>query len=268
LSNEQLANRPLSATAKRFLSMIVERRETTAFTYNGSFPIATYDGWYLDLYPHIDTALEHAAFMADYATFDRDGEQGIHYLGAKAPRLGVFVVDTGGAPRVMVGPVAHAFQHTGPLETRLTDEDADDVAGLDPWAKSYTVPAVPEPEISIQYHRPTPPLKARFGPRRRASSSTIPDNTTVIDAPAALGEVTVELLDHHFVKMKAITVTVDKGTTNVKSPVTPRPIEALRIRVGAFSSRIELSRDGEGNASFGGGTPSRPGVNAPLDDDL
>jgi len=124
LSHEQLANRPLSAAAKRFLAMIVERRETTAWGYGGSFPVATYDGWYLDLFPHIDTALEDASFIADYATFDRNGQQGVHYLGAKGPRLGVFVIDTGGAPRVMVGPVARAYQHTGPLDHRLDDEAA------------------------------------------------------------------------------------------------------------------------------------------------
>jgi len=254
LSHEQLANRPLSAAAKRFLAMIVERRETTAWGYGGSFPVATYDGWYLDLFPHIDTALEDASFIADYATFDRNGQQGVHYLGAKGPRLGVYVIDTGGAPRVMVGPVARAYQHTGPLDHRLDDEAAKAIAGLEPWAKSYTVAAPAELAVSVRYHRPTKLRDAKsMGPMR--DRDPMPPNTARFEAPDALGEITIEYLDHHFVKMKSVKATIGKGRTDIKSPATPRPIEALRIRRGAFSGRVELALDGRGHEQFGDAGP-------------
>jgi len=250
LSHEQLANRPLSAAARRFLAMIVERRDTTASGYGGSFPIATYDGWYLDLFPQIDTALEDASFIADYATYDRNGQQGVHYLGATGPRLGVFVVDAGGAPRVMVGPVARAYQHTGPLDHRLDDAAAKAIAGLDPWATSYTVPAPAELAVSVRYHRPTK-SRASGGLAPRRAQDPMPPNTARLEAPEAIGEVTIEYLDHHFVKMRSVQVTVGKGRTDVKSPATPRPIEALRVRKGEFSGRVELALDGSGFEQFG-----------------
>ena len=41
------------------------------------------------------------------------------YVGATAPRLGIFVVDASGPPRAMVGPVAHAYEMFGPLATQV-----------------------------------------------------------------------------------------------------------------------------------------------------
>jgi hypothetical protein len=261
LSNEQLANRPLSAAAKRFLAMIVERRDTLASNYGSSFPVATYDGWYLDLFPQMDTALTDASFVADIATFDRNMIQGVHYLGAKGPRLGVFVVDTGGAPRLMVGPVAHAFQHTTDLTRRVADDAASTIAGDAPWAASYTVAAPPEPTLTVQYQRPTklPPRYGQLGRRGATVPEPVPPGMVRIEAPEALGAITVELLDHHFVAMRSLEVSVAKGRTDVKAPRTPRPIEALRIRRGAFTARVVLGLDGRGHQAFGARASTDPG---------
>ena len=42
-------------------------------------------------------------------------------------RLGVFVIDVGGSPRIVTGPIARAFEHHrtfGPGLPRLNDESA------------------------------------------------------------------------------------------------------------------------------------------------
>ncbi|HEU0031485.1 MAG TPA: DUF3160 domain-containing protein [Kofleriaceae bacterium] len=241
LSREELANRPLSDAAKRFLAMVVEQRETTASGYMGPYPIATYDGWYIDLFPELDTALKSASFIADFATYNRNGQQGIHYVGAKGPHLGLFVVETGGAPRLMVGPVANAFQHRGPLSTRLTDDDVDKVTGDAPWAKSYTRAAPADPAIGIAFLRPSPPK--RVGGRDVRQLKLAP-NTVRLELPRAVGEVTIELLDHHFVPMATHRVVGAKGRTEFAAPATPRPIESIRIRVGSWQQRVDLTLDG------------------------
>lgn len=239
ISREELANRPLSNDAKRFLAMIVERRIANAKGYMDTYPVATFDGWYLDLFPNIDTALESPAFISDFATFDRDGQQGIHYLGAKAPRLGVFVVDTGGSPRLMVGPVARAFQHTGELAERLDDSHASTLSAAEPWAASYTVAAPPLPEIRVQFRRTD---AKRKGTHR--GDDTLAMDTVRITSSAALGDATVELLDHHFVKMGEVTLKTRAGSVDVKAPTQPRPIEALRVRIGGATERYDIPLEG------------------------
>ena len=254
LSREELANRPLSPSARRFLSMIVEMREASASGYMGTFPVATYDGWYLDLFPGLTPALRDAAFLADYATFDRNGRRGIHYIGAKGPRLGVFAVDVGGKPRMMVGPVATAFQHTGPLARRLSDEDAPKVAGSAPWAASYTAPAVgTSPPLTLELVREQAPRR-RTGNRlldaerpggRRQHQDPLPPNTLRLEAERDLGEITVELLDHHFVKMAAVQIKVGKGRGQTALAPQPRPIESVRISTsGGFQQRLDFDLQG------------------------
>ena len=65
-----------------------------------------YTGWYFDLFfARQDDGMRGADFIADYFT----SADGIAYVGAAAPRLGVFVVDTNGSPRAFVGPVARSY---------------------------------------------------------------------------------------------------------------------------------------------------------------
>ncbi|MCX5744200.1 MAG: DUF3160 domain-containing protein, partial [Proteobacteria bacterium] len=251
LASEELANRPLSADAKRFLAMIVEMRVATAHTYFASYPIATFDGWYLDLFSSRTAALHDAAFVADYATFDREGVAGVHYLGAQAPRLGVFVVDTGGGPRVMVGPVAHAFTFTGPQERRLTDDDAAGLAGNEPWAASFAIASAAPPSLTIEYRRV--PAQPRNGMKEEADAAAraVPVGVVRLDAPKPQGRVVVELLDHHFVKLGEVAATVGVGRTDLKVPAFKVPIEALRVRVGNFQARVDVSLEGLALRKFG-----------------
>jgi hypothetical protein len=263
LSREELGNRPLSPAAKRFLSMIVERREAMAWGYEGSFPIATWDGWYFDLFPNLDVAFKSASLVIDYATFDRDGKTGVHYLGAHQAHMGVFVVDTGGKPRVMVGPVASAFEHTGALGKLYRDEDADSI-GEAPWHASYTVPAVAEPILSVTLAAARPQPKEQRGPlgRRQAGGwkrrqlgqkDPLPDDTIRLVTASDLGEVTIELLDHHFVKMAEVKVKASGGRVDTKLAAQPRPVEALRVRAGGWVTRIDTDVEGYASGRFGGG---------------
>jgi hypothetical protein len=67
----------------------------------------------------------------------------VSYVGADEPRLGVFVVDAGGEPRVVVGPVAHAYERHE-RGARLNDEtDVKPEDLLSPWSTSYETPALP-----------------------------------------------------------------------------------------------------------------------------
>ena len=94
---------------------------------------------------------------------------GVAYVGATAPRLGIFVVDASGPPRAMVGPVAHAYEVFGPLAARYTDETARTLARRDkPWAAAYAI-AAPAPPSSLQlrWDAEARAARAEFGSRPR-----------------------------------------------------------------------------------------------------
>ena len=202
----ELAGRALADEERRFLSMILE------LTAGGTGGAPTYSGWYFDLFPARTEALARADFIADYFT---SGEEGtVAYAGARPPSLGIFVVDTGGAPRVVVGPVAHAYEHHGPFDKRLDDEAASHLTSVvDPWVRSYTVPAQPVPAVTVDYD----------------------GDAATVTATEALGAVTIELLDHHRRLIEALTNRVAAGQTRFAfKPVTEeRPVEVLHLHVGA-----------------------------------
>jgi hypothetical protein len=209
----ELSGRPLSEEERRWLSMILEMKPGSS----GGGP--TYTGWWFDLFPTRIDALARADFIADYYT---SGEVGtVAYAGARPPALGVFVVDTGGPPRVVVGPVARGYEHQGRLEKRLDDEAAAKLEAVsDPWSASYTVPAPPTPEISLS-----------FGD----------SNEAMVTAPRPVGAVTVSLLDHHRRPIASITKTVGAGTTAFafKPATEARPVEAIHLHAGAFDAWSE-----------------------------
>src|SRR5262249_31356163 len=135
ISEAERSGKPLSADARAFLSMVVEiHGEDIGTGFN-----TTYNGWYFDLFldrPAPTTlpppgraehpSMKAASFIADYYT--STNTHTVAYAGASAPRLGIFVIDTGGSPRVVVGPVAHAYEHHGPLDARATDEGATNLS--------------------------------------------------------------------------------------------------------------------------------------------
>ena len=224
----ELSGRPLSDDERRWLSMILEMTPGST----GAAP--TYTGWYFDLFPTRSEALARADFIADYATSGAEGV--ISYAGAKAPRLGVFVVDTGGPPRVVVGPVAHGYEHHGPLATRLDGEAASHLPNVvEPWSSSYTVPAPPVPALAVQYEG---------------------DAATLV-APRARGAGPLARLAPHRRVVEAITRSAVAGET--KFPFKPateeRPIEVVHVHAGGFDAWIDPA-PGTGAWSLDTGPPS------------
>jgi hypothetical protein len=196
--------------------MIAEYRPAGASSDSGGPP--TYTGWWFDLFvQRITDGLSLGDFVADYFTSTNAGA--VAYVGATSPRYGIFVVDTGGPARVVVGPIARGYETTGPLSKRLTDEDARKLATRsDPWAASYTTPAPAATPIAV------------------TADSTFPNGDgLVINAKStrAIGAVTIELLDHHRVPFATLTQSVDASQTAFHFPSSATAgqnmVEAIRI---------------------------------------
>ena len=209
IAGHELAGESLTTEEKSFLSMVVEMSPGAT----GGAP--TYTGWYFDLFRHRATeGLASASFVADYQT--SAWTQKVQYAGATGPRLGVFVVDAGGAPRVMVGPVARAYALTGSTDKRYTDESVGQVPDKeDPWATAYTAPLVLPPELAAE---------AQF-PEKEGDPTRI-----ILRASRAMPRVVVEILDHHRSPIATFTpaLPADKRvviTTHIVG-------EGLRVRVG------------------------------------
>lgn len=203
IAEDELAGRALTPAQKQFLSMIAEYRPP------GSGGPATYTGWYFDLFRarKVD-GLTSSAFVADYATSVMDST--VVYAGATAPRLGVFVIDVGGPPRLVVGPVARAFEAVGPVAKRFSDAQAETVTKSEPWAASYLVPSAPTPPLTIEQEGPE----------------------FVLRSTKALGKVTVTGLDHH--RRPKVSVTKAVGDKPVKFLVGGEEIEGIDVQVGPF----------------------------------
>jgi hypothetical protein len=220
----------------------------------------------MDLFPNSDVAFHQAGFIADYATHDRaDLGRWVDYLGARGPRIGLFVVDADGGPRLMVGPVAQAFAASGPVANRFTDETADKATAHAPWAASYTAAAPAAPSFTIAAARPVAGGKKRdiggpggdYNRKRRLEQLSVKDGLVVIESARDLGDVTIELRDHHFVKLDTMTLHVRVGHNEVKLENT-EGVESLLVHVGTFSGRADLSLDGIAEQAFGGAQFSEP----------
>lgn len=228
ISRIELANQPLPEAAKHWLGMITE-----ILPY-GSDGRPTYTGWYFDLFDDRTDAIAHADLVADVFT---SGEGPVSYLGVKAPALGVFVVDTGGKARAMVGPIAQAYEHVA-TDKRLTDETARDVAGASPWTTSYRVPAPPEPSF-----------RATIGRDYDEKTGQEGEWGVTLVAKHPLGKVEVQNVDHHRVPIgKPVTRVVGAGKTTIELP----PAEMTRIKIGQWQTWIEARcMDGCRRAGFG-----------------
>ena len=213
ITADELAGRPLSSDERAFLSMIAEMAPGTT----GSAP--TFSGWWFDLFhARQQDGLAGAGYLASFFTGSK-----IAYVGATAPRLGVFVVDTGGPPRLAVGPVARPYEYEGEVARRLDDAGGaalPEAARSDPWAASYTAgPPAPQPALEMSY--PAQDTKHRLD----ASIQTTVD----------LGSVTIELYDHHRKPLATITRVIAAGLTYI--PVPPRLLEraeGIHLQVGAY----------------------------------
>ncbi len=207
-----------------------------------------YNGWYFDLFltrPAWDTsppdkedstAMRDASFIADYYTSTSSGN--VAYAGAATPRLGVFVVDTGGPPRVVVGPVAHAYEHHASLKERLTDAEGAKLTTLtEPWAASYAVAGPPEPPLLVEVK-----LNSDASGKQRSTPVTVRVRST-----RALGPVTIELMDHNRRTTASLTRAVGSDATVFAFPPRAQRVkpgtqatEMIGVRVGDFARLLEV----------------------------
>jgi hypothetical protein len=247
----ELAGEPLHEEERRFLGMVAEFAED--YRCFDSCAPPTYTGWWYDLFiDRIADGTGTPEFIADYYASTNTGQ--VAYIGAKAPRLGVFVVDTNGEARAMVGPVAHGYEHVGGLDQRLTDSQAHDVTDLiEPWSASYTVPAPVGPPLSLT-EVVAPPSPKRGAPVVMPPWGGAPKRSGTITLEARskreLGPVTVELLDHHRQPIATMTHPVGSSPVRFAFPVAairggPLEAQGVRVRVGGSSffstESLELS---------------------------
>jgi hypothetical protein len=217
----ELSGRALSEPERRFLSMVIELNAGT--TGNE----ATYTGWYFDLFrDRVAEGMAHADLIASYWTSGYTDEVG--YVGTRGPRLGIFVVDTGGPPRAMVGPLARAYEAVGTMENRLTDADGAKLSKIsEPWAASYTVVAPRVPDIRVKQDGET-----------GVDELWEHDLGVVlhVSADRDVGSVTIELLDHNYGPLARVTRRVGKRAVRFEfKRCGPSAVSGLGIQVGEYS---------------------------------
>jgi hypothetical protein len=268
ISDAELRGEPLSKEALAFLSMVVEIHGVDI----GTGFITSYNGWYFDLFlerPYPTTypppgrgdhpSMQSPGFIADYYTSTNTGM--VAYAGARAPRIGIFVVDTGGGPRVVAGPVAHAYEHHGPLSARITDEESSKIGTLtEPWAASYAFAAAPAPPFLVSYenrYADKQEDEVKFG---RSFALDVRIRST-----RALGPMTVDLLDHNRKKVASLTRSVGVAETTFAFPSRRQKIadgtrgaEMMHVSVGDYQGWIDLLSDGN-PCAVGGMVPPEQG---------
>lgn len=152
IAERELRGEALTEAQRRWIAMVSEYVPRGGrFAMSGQPPKWT--GWYFDLFADREISANRGAdFIADYMTLTSAGE--VRYLGARAPMLGVFVVDTGGAPRVMVGPVARGFERSAAIATpRLDDEQSRSLGATGAradWRASYSAEGEPLDEELVR----------------------------------------------------------------------------------------------------------------------
>jgi hypothetical protein len=236
IAADELAGRALTDAERRFLSMVVE------MVPGGTGGPPTYTGWYFDLFRGREAeALTGASLVADYYT---SGDAGLAaYVGARRPQLGVFVVDVAGAPRVMVGPVANAYELTSSVERRLDDAAAERSNDKrSPWVASYVASRPAEPRVGVRLN-----LEQKVAPTRGVEIT--------VQSIAKHKNVRIDLLDHHrrVVAGASVAVGVGEASAWVRGPRAMDRVEGVRVRVGEATA--EAFRAGPADtveASLGG----------------
>jgi hypothetical protein len=241
IGKDELANRPLSTEEVRFLSMVVEITSGTHST--GGSP--QFGGWYFDLFQDHEEAFGGAGFIADYFTSSETGR--VAHVGVLGVRLGVFVVDSGGPPRVVVGPVTAAYGFTGGPGQRLTDVEATKLAPRERderWMASYTASAAEEPPLALDV-------------RTHASKAgKMPAVSIAARTSRTLGPVTIELYDHHRQVVRKVTQNVTPaGATFEFLPRSAKgdssSYEGIHVAAGDYQAfRVGSADPVEGDLPF------------------
>jgi hypothetical protein len=230
--DDELAGRPLTGAERRWLGMVAELNIDRGVDITGHPPM--YTGWYFDLFVDRQAdGMRGADYIADYFT----SQEVVAYVGATAPRLGIFVVDAGGPPRAFVGPVARAYEVHGPLGARYADDTARTLTHRDePWAAGYTIAAPPPPSS----------LQLRYDAEARQ---------LVLTSDRALGPATIKALDHHRVAVGTVRAIVKKGETRVAIKI--KRIAGFFVEVGEFRDFVVADAYGEIRGQWGTPPPEQ-----------
>jgi Protein of unknown function (DUF3160) len=183
IARAEADGRPLTDPQKRWLAMVAENIPVGGYSDSGEPPKWT--GWYFDMFDDREHgATKSTSFVADYFSLTNEGE--VAYLGAEGPRLGVFVVDVGGEPRAMVGPVAKGYETTAPIASRLDDEKALSLEHKTAaWRTGFAAPPQAEPRLGLE------------GRVVRCGEGSAAQWRVVLRSEIPIKAVQVTLLDHH-----------------------------------------------------------------------
>jgi len=225
LALDELAGRPLSKEARNWFSMVAEILD------GGCDAPPAYNGWYFVMYPRGDEALRDPALVADFYTSTNLGL--VVGAGARRPRIGLFVVDAGGGPRVVAGPVAGGYEVVQPIDQRgATPSGQLRAVVREPWARSYVAPAAAAPKIAVQ--------TITIGSAQDGRE----EYWLAVRGVTSVGTLTVELLDQHRSPVGAATAPANgsAGLLRVSTDEALAPeagmVGGLRVRAGSFSKEI------------------------------
>ncbi|UQA59720.1 DUF3160 domain-containing protein [Polyangium aurulentum] len=184
IAGTELGSGAPTEAQRTWLAMVAEYLPKGGYSGDSGEP-PKWTGWYFDMFENREIgATVASAFVADYFTLTN--RQEVAYLGAEGPRLGVFVVDTGGEPRAMVGPVARGYEVHAPITGRLDDKSAlTNPNRQAAWREGFAAPEPPVPPLDVQ---------GRMFHCKRAGGL---EARLVLASDKDLGSVAVTLLDHH-----------------------------------------------------------------------
>jgi hypothetical protein len=182
IARAEADGRPLTDSQRRWLAMVAENVPAGGYCDSGAPPKWT--GWYFDMFDDREHgASRGAAFIADYFTLTNAGQ--VAYLGAEGPRLAVYVVDVGGEPRAMVGPVAKGYEARSPIESRLSDDQARSWKHEPAVWRSFAPSLREEPRLGLE------------GRVVRCEKDGVASFRVALRSDTPVDTVRVTLLDHH-----------------------------------------------------------------------
>ena len=229
IARDELAGRPLAASQLAFLRMVAEY-VAPGRGYDSSTP-GRFNGWYPRMHAEREDAFAKVPFSIDHFTSTRLRQ--IAFVGEARPALGVFVVDTGGEPRVMVGPVTRSYDRVRPLEARRTLEP--EVAASDPAINPEVTPAA-------GYERS---FVAPLGSTLALSANGSDDEITATSS-VAMTDVTFEIADVHGATLARAFVKRIPASKDGTDPFTVTeklvPVVAgAKLDDGAHALRVRLA---------------------------
>ena len=228
ISRAELEGRALTEPQRRWLGMVSEKTPENGFGGDSGVP-AKYTGWYFDLFPDREIgAGRDVSVVADYFTLTNASE--VRYVGVRGAALGAFIVDVGGEPRAMVGPVTLAYETGTPIGKRLDDEAAKKLepsAMRAPWNASYLAPNS-DAHLAV-----------------KTDYSVCADDARVVVTSETSAPVTITLLDHHGDAIApALTLPALAGEPTVFAFELPKNVLESRFGVEGIEVKVGAVREG------------------------